>query len=188
MSGTTSTLTKQNSKRLLKSDTFSVLREGECWLGLDPGSRKAGYAVLEMGKAGRPLYRECGLLITRETDLSRRLLEIGQGLQEIIAEYHPVAAAVEDVFSAENARTALILGQARGMVLFVLASAGIPVISYSPNHVKKSITGQGRASKTQVRANVMYLLQLHTTPAEDAADALALAYCHALHARMRSVF
>lgn len=187
MSGTISTSTKRNSNRLPASDALSVLRPGECWLGLDPGSRKAGYAVLEMGSDGRPLYRECGLLETRKMDLALRLLEIGQALQEVIDEYHPVAAAVEDVFSAENARTALVLGQARGMALFVLAAAGVPVVSYSPNHVKKSITGQGRAAKVQVRANVMRLLQLHTKPAEDAADALALAYCHALHARPRAV-
>ncbi len=165
------------------SDASFVLAEGACWLGLDPGSRKAGYAVLEMGRGGRPLYRECGLLVTREKDLPLRLLEIGRALQEVIEEYHPVAAAVEDVFSAENARTALILGQARGMALYVLASAGVPVVSYTPNHVKKAITGQGRAAKNQVRENVMHLLHLHARPEEDAADALALAYCHALHAR-----
>jgi len=154
-----------------------------CWLGLDPGSRKAGYAVLEMGADGRPRYRECGQLTSSHDELALRLLEIGRGLQEILDEYHPVAAAVEDVFTANNSRSALVLGQARGMALFVLASSDVEVVSYTPGHVKKAITGQGRAAKLQVRRSMMHLLHLQSEPAEDAADALALAYCHSMHAR-----
>jgi len=154
-----------------------------CWLGLDPGSRKAGYAVLEMGADGRPKYRECGQITSSHDQLALRLVEIGRGLQEILEEYHPVAAAVEDVFTANNSRSALVLGQARGMVIYVLASADVEVVTYSPAHVKKAITGQGRAAKVQVRRSMMHLLNLRTEPAEDAADALALAYCHAMHAR-----
>jgi len=175
----TSTSTKRNSRRL---PTNSLL-PGTCWLGLDPGSRKAGYAVLEMGADGRPRYRECGLLTSAHDQLALRLLEIGQALGEVLEEYHPVAAAVEDVFTANNSRSALILGQARGMALYVLAAAGVEVVSYTPAHVKKSVCGQGRASKLQVRRNMMHLLRLQTEPEEDAADALALAFCHAMHAR-----
>lgn len=159
------------------------LPPGTCWLGLDPGSRKAGYAVLEMGPDGRPRYRECGLLTSAHDQLPLRLLEIGDALREVILEYRPVEAAVEDVFTANNSRSALILGQARGMALYVLASAGVAVFSYTPGHVKKAICGQGRASKPQVRRNMMHLLRLQAEPEEDAADALALAFCHAMHSR-----
>ncbi len=152
------------------------------WIGLDPGSRKTGYAVLEMGSDRCVRYLECGLITADSKELAHRLLEIGQGLHEIIQEFSPSHAAVEDVFTAQNSRAALILGQARGVVLYVLASCGIPLVSYMPNHVKKAVTGQGRASKNQVRRNMMALLKLVHEPAEDASDALALAYCHALHA------
>ncbi|MBU1068372.1 crossover junction endodeoxyribonuclease RuvC [Myxococcota bacterium] len=158
-----------------------------CWLGLDPGSRKAGYAILEMGNDGRPRYRECGLITASGDQLALRLLEIGRGLQEVLDEYHPVAAAVEDIFTAKNSHSALVLGQARGMVLFVLAAAGVEVVTYTPGHVKKAITGQGRAAKQQVRRNMMHLLHLQSEPAEDAADALALAFCHSMHARRGGV-
>jgi crossover junction endodeoxyribonuclease RuvC len=149
-------------------------------LGIDPGSRVLGYAVLDTGAGRRLRYVECGVVeATRGARLERRLAEIASGLEEVIAELTPEAVAAEDVFSAVNARSALLLGQARGAALAVCGRAGLLVHSYSPAVVKKAVTGSGRAPKSQVARMVQVLVGLRREPRADAADALAVAVAHA---------
>ena len=147
-------------------------------LGIDPGSTHTGYALLE----GVNSHLEClaigRISPQRSQKFPQRLLAIYERIQELLACYHPDAMAVEDVFSGINARTALRLGQARGIVLLAAAKARIDVYDYPPMVVKKAVVGQGRASKSQVSFMVQRLLNLPQLPEQDAADALALAICH----------
>jgi crossover junction endodeoxyribonuclease RuvC len=149
-------------------------------LGVDPGSRVCGYGVIELGQRGSFVYVECGVLTARaELAMEHRLGEMARWLTDVITELRPVSVAVEDVFSHINARSALALAQARGMVLAVAGMAGLTVHSYAPALVKKAVTGRGRASKQQVTAMVQALVGLRSPPRADAADALAVAITHA---------
>jgi crossover junction endodeoxyribonuclease RuvC len=149
-------------------------------LGIDPGSRVLGYAVLDCDAARRLRYVECGVVeATRGERLERRLVEIAAGLEEVIAELAPTAAAAEDVFAAVNVRSALLLGQARGAALVVCGRAGLAVHAYAPATVKQAVTGRGRAPKEQVARMVQAILSLKKLPRADAADALAVAVAHA---------
>ena len=152
-------------------------------LGLDPGSRVLGYAVVDRLDRGGFAYRECGALVAEATrPVAERLLEIATELREVIREFTPTEAAMEDVFSHRNARSALVLGQARGAALLVAAEAGLSVASYPPATVKRTVCGNGRAAKEQVQQMVAALAGLRSPPAADAADALAVAICHCLQA------
>lgn len=147
-------------------------------LGLDPGSRICGYGVIDQ-IGGELAYVECGVLTAPEDwAAERRLGEIARHLQEVIAELRPAAVAVEDVFAKVNVRSALALAQARGMALAVAGLLGLPVFSYAPALVKKTVSGSGRADKTQIARMVAGLVGLRTPPRADAADALAVAICH----------
>ena len=147
-------------------------------LGLDPGSRVCGYGVIDED-AGELRYVECGVLTSPEArPMEYRLGEIARGLREVIGELAPDIAAVEDVFSHQNPRTALALAQARGMALAVLGLAGISVASYPPASVKKAVSGSGRADKDQIARMVQVLIGLGSLPRPDASDALAVAITH----------
>jgi crossover junction endodeoxyribonuclease RuvC len=153
-------------------------------LGVDPGSRVLGYAVIESrpgrGLLGELRYVECGVIQAKETDsLEQRLGEIATGLREVIEELRPSVVAAEDVFFSKNARSALALGQARGAALAIAGMAGLRVFAYPPAMVKQAVTGQGRAAKTQVGQMIRVLLGLKRDPRPDAADALAVAVAHA---------
>jgi crossover junction endodeoxyribonuclease RuvC len=149
-------------------------------LGIDPGTRVLGYAVVDCDGARRLRYLECGVLeVKARTPIERRLGEIAVGLAEIIEELHPDTAAVEEVFSALNVRSALALGQARGAVLAVCGRAELRVWGYPPALIKQAVTGRGRAPKGQVARMVQALLGLKREPRADAADALAVAIAHA---------
>jgi crossover junction endodeoxyribonuclease RuvC len=149
-------------------------------LGIDPGSRVLGYAVLDCDTARRLRYVECGVVeATRGAPLERRLYEIASGLEEVIDDLGPQAVAAEDVFSAANARSALLLGQARGAALAACGRAGLKVHAYPPAVVKQAVTGRGRAPKEQVARMVQVLCGLRKLPRADAADALAVAVAHA---------
>src|SRR5205814_10644923 len=125
-------------------------------------------------------YVECGVLAADRGDpIERRLAEIARGLREVIDELRPDVAAVEDVFSAVNPRTALALGQARGAAIAMVGMAGLSVYAYPPALVKQAVTGRGRAGKEQVALMVRALLGLRRAPRADAADALAVAVAHA---------
>lgn len=148
-------------------------------LGIDPGSRVCGYGMItSVGRALR--YVECGVLTAPERhSAEQRLGEIARGLTEVLDELTPDVIALEAVFSRINVKSALALAQARGMVLGVAGLRGLPVISYTAPLVKKAITGRGRAEKDQVARMVAVLVGLKRPPRADAADALALAVCHA---------
>jgi crossover junction endodeoxyribonuclease RuvC len=148
-------------------------------LGVDPGSRVCGYAVIVVESRTRYRYVECGTLTAPRAPAEQRLADIARSLGELVRELGPAEVAVEDVFAHANVRSALALAQARGIVLAVAGLAGLPVFSYAPALVKKAVTGRGRASKDQVARMVQALVGLRTPPASDAADALAVAITHA---------
>nr|MEE4269361.1 crossover junction endodeoxyribonuclease RuvC [Candidatus Krumholzibacteria bacterium] len=147
-------------------------------LGIDPGSHATGYGVVSTEPVARLLAGGVIRTSARAT-LPERLLEIHQGVSAILAE-HPVAAmAVENLFNAKNARSSLILGHARGVILLAGAEAGLTVGEYAPREVKQALTGNGAATKEQVRFMVMRLLNLKEEPPLDMSDALAVALSHA---------
>lgn len=144
-------------------------------LGVDPGSHKTGWGVLDI-EQGRLVHVDNGVLfLDDDADLSIRLVDLCHRLNDVILRYRPEAAAVEDVFVQRGARSALILGQARGAVLATLGLAGLRVTSVSTSLVKLRVAGRGRADKGQVAEMVRALLGLPEVPFEDAADALAVA-------------
>jgi crossover junction endodeoxyribonuclease RuvC len=148
-------------------------------LGIDPGTAIVGYAVIEaQGSTLRMLA--CDVITTpARTPLSQRLQLIYQGLSEVIATYHPQEAAMEELFFAKNARTAMTVGQARGVAMLALANNGLSIAEYTPKQVKLAVTGYGGADKHQVGEMVRILLGLATVPKpDDAADAAAIAICH----------
>lgn len=145
-------------------------------LGIDPGSRRCGYGVV--AKEGRQLrVVESGVLVPGPLDMPARLGKILAGLDDIIDRTRPGEVSVEAVFSGASARSALVLGQARGVALAVAARAGLPVFEYSPAEVKLSFTGNGRADKEQMLRTARLLLGA-VPRLSDEADALALAVCH----------
>ncbi len=149
-------------------------------LGVDPGSRVCGYAVVDADSSGECRYVECGVISANaKQPLEDRLGEIGRDLREIIAEFRPQVVAVEDVFHGRNARSAQVLSHARGVVLAIAGQEGLRVFSYPPAVVKKRVTGHGRAPKEQVARMVQVLVGLNKPPRSDAADALAVAIAHA---------
>ncbi len=146
-------------------------------LGVDPGSRKAGFGVIDCS-GNRMIHVAHGVLrldVTR--DIGARLRQLAEGIRDVVAEHKPQLAVLEEVFMSESARSALLLGQARGAVLATLGLSGLTTFGLSTTTVKLAITGSGRASKTQIGEMVRHVLKLEKKPAEDAADALALAIC-----------
>jgi crossover junction endodeoxyribonuclease RuvC len=153
-------------------------------LGIDPGSQVTGYAAL--GREGRRLFVvESGRIMLRAADLAARLGRLQQEVEQIIERLQPAELAVEDIFTARNARSALALGQARGVVLGVAGRRALSVHAYPPATVKRAVCGHGRADKTQVQRMVQVLLSLAALPAVDEADAMAIAICHALASSAR---
>jgi len=150
-------------------------------LGIDPGSRITGYGVID--RRGTNLgFVSCGTIRTgRGRPLAERLLEIYEGLVNVIDLHAPDIAVVEEVFVARNPRSALLLGQARGVAVLAAVKSGIRVYDYSPRVVKQAVAGYGQADKAQVQHMVRVLLGLSALPGNDAADALAVAICHANH-------
>ncbi len=150
-------------------------------LGLDPGTRATGYGVIEK-KANTLFFVTCGVIRTSaQTPLPERLKEIHAGVREVIDSYRPSHAAVEDIFTAVNPRSALKLGHARGVIILAAMECGLEVHEYAPRVVKQSVAGYGQAPKEQIQHMVRILLSLSATPSHDAADALAVALCHASH-------
>lgn len=147
-------------------------------LGIDPGSRRTGYGVVDVS-GSKMTYVTSGIIRLPERGLPERLKIIFDGVSEIILQYRPQHMAVEEVFLARNPSSALKLGQARGAAIVAGVNANLPVGEYSARTVKQSVVGTGSADKTQVQMMVMQLLKLSQSPAEDAADALAVAICHA---------
>ena len=146
-------------------------------LGIDPGSRSTGYGVLEISNR-RVHYVASGCISAQENELPNRLGTIFRGITQIIAEFAPATMAIESVFMAKNAASALKLGQAQGVAIAAGVSRELLVFEYGARQVKLAVVGTGRANKEQVAHMVRVLLQLPGTPKADAADALAIALCH----------
>lgn len=148
--------------------------------GIDPGSIRTGYGCVDTS-GGRHRFVACGALSTPAgTPLPERLLAIHAGLSEALTASAPDCVAIENLFHARHARSALTLGHARGVAVLAAVQAGLPVIEYTPAEIKVSVVGYGRAEKSQVQRMIMLLLGLDTAPSPyDASDALAVALCHA---------
>jgi crossover junction endodeoxyribonuclease RuvC len=149
-------------------------------LGLDPGLALTGYGIIEIGRL-KPKLVEAGVLrIARGNSLERRLAELYEGLHEVLDQYSIEGAAIEQLYSHyERPRTAILMGHARGVLCLAIAQKGLKVHSYKPTTVKKSVTGNGRASKLQMQLAVQHQLGLKEPPdPPDVADALAVAICH----------
>lgn len=155
-------------------------------LGIDPGSRVTGYGVI--CQSGRQLrYLGSGCIRTKSDVLAERLKIIYAGVSEIITQYQPDCFAIEQVFMARNADSALKLGQARGAAIVAAVNQQLPVFEYAARLVKQTVTGTGGAEKQQVQHMVCALLGLNAVPQADAADALAIAITHTHHAFSRAV-
>jgi crossover junction endodeoxyribonuclease RuvC len=148
-------------------------------LGIDPGSRTTGFGIIDKD-GGRLGFVTCGTIRTNtDLKLNDRLLEIFEGLKQIIDQHQPDVAAVEDMFISQNPRSALKLGHARGVAVLAALQSGMKVYDYPPRVVKQAVAGYGHAEKEQVQNMVCALLELSSSPSGDAADALAVAICHA---------
>jgi crossover junction endodeoxyribonuclease RuvC len=148
-------------------------------LGIDPGTAIVGYAVV-MAKGNEISLLACNVITTpAKMPLAQRLQLIYEGLTGIIATLKPGEAAMEELFFAKNARTAMTVGHARGVALLAMANSGLSVAEYTPKQVKQAVTGYGSAGKDQVGEMVRILLKLTAVPKpDDAADAAAVAICH----------
>lgn len=150
-------------------------------IGLDPGLRRTGWGVIERREGGRLIHVASGAVATQAGDLALRLAALAAGLRGVLAGHRPDAAAVEKTFVNRDPAGALKLGHARAMSLLIPAEAGVPVAEYAPNEVKKTVVGVGHADKDQVAHMVKILLPGAAPETADAADALAIAICHAQH-------
>lgn len=145
-------------------------------LGVDPGTAVTGYGVVRWDGRTATLV-ECGVIRTQPSDpLPQRLLEVHEGIREVIARHRPDTVAVEDIFYARNVRTTVVLGHARGAILLAAQMAGLTIREFAPTVIKKAITGRGSATKEQVQFMVARLLRLKSAPQPaDAADGVAAA-------------
>ena len=148
-------------------------------LGIDCGSVKTGYGVIEINGRATHVVASGVILASARLSFPERLKKIGDELGRLIAAHSPDVVAVEEVFYSVNVKSALKLGHVRGVALLKAAEAALPVHEYSPLQIKSSVVGYGRADKNQVQQMVKMLLRLPDIPPEDAADALAVALCHA---------
>jgi len=155
-------------------------------LGIDPGTAITGFAVLSC-RASEPALIDCGVIRTEKSESSeRRLLTLHGCLSDLISRHTPSDVAVEQLFFNTNVSTAIKVGQARGVVLLVAAAAGTRVGEYTPLQVKQAVVGYGRATKHQVQQMVKSILGLSEVPhPDDAADAVAVALCHAYSAKFK---
>ena len=154
-------------------------------IGIDPGLRHTGWGVIERRERGKLSHIASGAIHTTTGDLAPRLSTLFQGLAAVLADYAPDVAAVEKTFVNRDPAGALKLGHARAMALLAPAEAGLDVHEYAPNAVKKTVVGVGHADKAQIAHMVKLLLPGAAPQTADAADALAIAICHAQHFGLR---
>jgi len=153
-------------------------------LGVDPGTAITGYGVLQSDGDDLSVIDYGAIITPADWLMPRRLQHIYQELTALIAQHTPTDAAIEKLFFSKNVRTALSVGQARGVALLAAAQAGLTIHEYTPLQIKQAVVGYGRADKHQIQQMVKMLLQLAVVPQpDDAADALAIAICHAHSAR-----
>jgi crossover junction endodeoxyribonuclease RuvC len=149
-------------------------------LGIDCGTEYTGYGLVEQHQERDLGYLACGTIkLSPKKPMCERLNQVYETLRSVIAEFHPEMVAIEEVFYAVNAKSALKLGQVRGVAMLAASSCGLPVAEYAPLSIKSAVVGYGRAEKSQVQQMVTELLRLNAPPeSPDAADALAIAICH----------
>lgn len=159
-------------------------------IGIDPGTATTGYGLVRESEDGSLSVVGFGVITTpADSPMPKRLLELYSKLSEILVLHRPESGAVEKLFFSRNARTAISVGQGRGVALLALAQAGLPAAEYTPMEVKQAVAGYGGADKTQVQEMVRALLSMEEVPQpDDAADALAVAICHLHSARVRSLY
>ncbi len=150
-------------------------------IGIDPGLRNTGWGVIDVNGNRLSQVADGVVSSTSSLPLANRLVQLQDGLTEVIERFGPIEAAVEETFVNKNAVSTLKLGQARAIALLVPANAGLSVFEYSPNLIKKTVVGAGHAAKQQVQMMVKTLLPASALESADAADALAVAICHAHH-------
>ena len=153
-------------------------------LGIDPGSRLTGFGVLDF-TGDRPQYVASGAIKSLDGSFPERLKKIFVSVNEVVDEYRPMVVAIESVFMARNAGSALKLGHARSAALCATFGHDVEVFEYAPREIKQAVVGTGSASKEQVQHMVVSLLQLDGVPGSDAADALAAAICHGHQRNLR---
>ncbi len=156
-------------------------------MGIDPGSRITGYGLIKTD-GYRHQYIASGCIKTQTDDLADRLKHIYNGIHLITQEHQPDTVAVEQVFLAKNANSALKLGQARGAAIAAIGALDRKLVEYSTRAIKKAVVGYGAAEKQQIQHMIKLLLNLSSVPQVDAADALAVAICHAQSAYITEVF
>ena len=157
-------------------------------LGVDPGSACTGYGIIE-GEGDRFSYVKSGAIVLKKSATRQdKLQSIFRTLDQVIEEFSPTHLAIEDVFYSKNARSSLVLGEARGAAILAAALRNVPVFEYSAREVKQSVTGNGGADKSQVAFMLVRILELVRPPErDDESDALAVAVCHAFKNREWSV-
>lgn len=149
-------------------------------LGIDPGSRVTGYGLIRViGNRFECLAYGC--IRAESSDLAQKLWRIREEIEEVLKSHHPEEVAIERVFLSYNPATAIKLGQARGAVISSVGEFALPLAEYSARQVKQAIVSYGAATKEQMQAMIVRILNLKTTPPNDAADALGIAICHAHH-------
>ncbi|CUS47142.1 MAG: crossover junction endodeoxyribonuclease RuvC [Idiomarinaceae bacterium HL-53] len=179
-----------------KSDPILIGASLAIILGIDPGSRITGFGIIQKN-GSRLTYLGSGCIRAASTSvatsaegeptMAERLKIIFNGVAELIEQYAPTEFAIEQVFMARNPDSALKLGQARGVAIVAAAKAGLAVSEYSARQIKQAVVGTGAAKKEQVQHMVMHILKLPSKPQADAADALAVAICHAHTSRLGQV-
>ena len=157
-------------------------------LGIDPGSDRMGYAIIESEKGKQELTAVGCITTKRGTTDEDRLVELYNSLNKLLKQHSPDIAAIESLFFANNAKTIIQVGQARGVILLACAQSSIPVQSYAPLEVKMAITGYGKADKNQVQHMIQSILKLKAIPKpDDAADAVAIALTHCFSHKIKGL-
>lgn len=157
-------------------------------LGIDPGLADTGWGVVEIGNGAEKALDYGVVKTSKDLPLAERLNLIHKELKDIMANFSPLAVAVEDIYFSKNVKTAIIVAEARGVILMTAAEAGVPVFPYTPLQVKQALVGYGRAEKAQVQKMLAAILKLKEYPKPDhAADALAIALCHAHSLKRKSL-
>ena len=163
------------------------MKSSRRYIGIDPGLRRTGWGVIELENNNLRHLANGSISTKSNLLLAQRLSQLYEGLTKILSHWLPDEAAAEETFVNTNARSALKLGMARGVVLLAPAQLGLPVAEYSPNIIKKSVVGAGHADKHQVGVMVQHLLPSCELEGEDSTDALAVAICHAHHSTIDNI-
>jgi len=157
-------------------------------IGIDPGSRITGYGIVDVLANSTITHITNGIVkLPNKAPLYQKLKTLFDRVGDIVNEYNPDIAAIEDLFVAKNARSSLLLGHARAAAMLALSISNMKVAEYTPSEVKKSVTGNGQATKEQVQKMISIMLNFNDFPTEDASDALAVAICHCNSMRVKNL-